>query len=185
MIHSIHSLIFPIIFAKQELDGVTRNHLLFLVARSFIDIPLYALHAEGFTTPRRNDRYADVPRRKCTDVVRYEWHFRKRELTKFISCYLYSIFLPTLFLCTFLSRQKYTFDGTGYFLHAPFSRFHVRLYFRETGFSINTNRYSASPTKHFPCTQAAATFSPVSERGIRYRWNRAEGCRRLSFPLRE
>lgn len=66
--HSIHSLIFcdNICETRALSTASGENHLLFLVTRSFIDIPLYALHAEGFTAERQIRRCADV---MCTDVV--------------------------------------------------------------------------------------------------------------------
>ena len=106
--------------ARVSLEGILRNHLLFLVTRSFIDIPLYTLHAEAFTTPRRNNKYV----RRYALKSWYEWRSRKYEL-KFISFYLYLhlfyLLLFTLFFYMFLFRQKYHVQK--YFLTPFFTPF--------------------------------------------------------------
>jgi len=115
--------------ARVALQGISRNHLLFLVTRSFIDILLYALHAEGFTTPRRNDRYASVPM-ICIDVMTRVTLQEMRNLYSFIYTlsfrlhyfvlpydlipyikYTYAGYLYRLFFCTpfFHSMNAFTF----------------------------------------------------------------------------
>lgn len=111
--------------ARDALDGISRNHLLFLVTRFLIDIPLYALHVECFTTLRRNDRYASVPT-ICIDVTIWIWRSTKCEL--YISLFIL-IFLPVLLIFLFFvlnSSVKNMYLTVQIFLDTFFLRFHER-----------------------------------------------------------